>query len=298
MRAAHQRARTWGSPDDVLKPGELVTADYVNGTTLTAAARKVLVLLLHTAAGDAGEDREHCIAKSALRGTHQSNDRLTRVLDELQRTLLRVQVKSPAGNDAFFIAPLMAQRIEEIADDARAKVWWRFSDPMRQIIRASDHYAELHRQITLALESRYAVTLYELGSLLYRRENPTWRGTLDQLREKLGVPGGKLTRWVDLQRFAITPAVEEVEHLSPFHVAWHDFRHAGRVIGVEFRFWPKTDPERDAARQELHGSRVGRKARRQGAVERVVDDPQLRAALDALRSGALPPSHNTKAESE
>src|SRR3954452_24713141 len=95
MRAAFQRSRTEGGDPTVMKPGELASAEYPDGTTMTAAARKVLVLLLHAAAGAAGEDIEHCIAKAALRGTHESNDRPGRVLDELQRTLLRIRVKSP-----------------------------------------------------------------------------------------------------------------------------------------------------------------------------------------------------------
>lgn len=291
MRAAFQRGRTEGDAS-VIKPGELVTAEYPDGATLTAAARKVLVLLLHAAAGAAGEDREHCIAKVALRGTHESNDRLRHVLDELQRTLLRVRVKSPRGNDAVLVAPIIGQRIEETADDARAMVWWKFSEPMRQVIAASDHYAELHRQTVLALESRYAVTLYELGALLYRREAPVWRGTLDQLREQFGVPGGKLKRWVDLRRFVLDPATAEVQQLAPFDVAWREFRHAGRVIGVEFRFWPKDSDARAAALREVSGSRIGRKARRDGKTERIAEDPALRAALDALRAGEAPPGQD------
>lgn len=288
MRAAFQRSRTVGAPEEVLKAGELVTAEYPDGATLTAAARKTLVLLLHAAAGAAGEDREHCVAKAALRGKHESNDRLRRTLDDLQRALLRVRVKSPRGQDAELVAPIISQRIEEIADDNRAMVWWRFSEPMRRIIAASDHYAELHRQTMLALESRYAVTLYELGALLYRREDPVWRGTLDQLRAQFGVPGGKLRRWVDLKRFVIEPAVSEVKHLATFDVAWKPFRHGSSFIGLEFRFWPKDEAEKTAAVREVEGSRVGRRARRSGAVERVVD-PGLQAALDALAAGKPPP---------
>jgi hypothetical protein len=275
-----------------MKPGELVSAEFPGGSSMTAAARKTLVLLLHAAAGAAGEDTEHSIAKAAIRGTHESNDRLRRVLDELQRTLLRVRVKSPRGHDAVLVAPIISQRIEETADDARAMVWWRFSEPMRRVIAASDHYAELHRQTVLALESRYAVTLYELGAMLHRREDPIWRGTLDQLREQFGVPGGKLRRWVDLRRRVLEPAAAELQQLAPFDTIWREFRHAGAVIGVEIRFWPKDPEGRSAAARELDSSRVGRKARRTGQAERVID-PALQAALDALRAGEAPPGRGS-----
>jgi hypothetical protein len=288
MRAAFQRTRTEGGDPAVLKPGELVSARYPDGTTLTAAARKTWVLLLHAAAGAAGDDIEHCIAKATLRGTHKDNDRVRRVLDELQRVLLRIPVKSPRGNDAVLVAPIISQRIEETADDARGMVWWRFSEAMRQVIAASDHYAELHRQTLLSFESRYAVTLYELGAMLYRRQSPVWRGTLDQLREQFGVPTGKLPMWADLRRFVVEPATAEVRQLARFDLDWEAFRHAGKVIGVEFRFWPKDSAAQEAARSEVDRPRVGRRARREGTVERVVD-PALQAALDALKAGDLPP---------
>jgi hypothetical protein len=293
-RAAFQRSRTATAANDVVKPGELVIAEYPDGTTMTAAARKAFILLLHAAAGAGGEDREHSISKAALRGSHDSTDRITRTLDELQRALLRVPVKSPQGRPAMLVAPIISQRIEETADDARAMVYWRFSEPMRRILASSDHYAELHRQIVLALESRYAVTLYEMGALLYRREEPAWRGDLDQLRVRFGVPSGKLPRWADLRRRVVEPAVEEVLQLAPFEVAWREFKHAGAVIGVEFRFWAKDAEARAAALREAQSSRVGRKARRAGTTERVVTDPALRAALDALRVGEVPPGRSRR----
>src|SRR4051812_11953002 len=70
MKAAHGRARTLGGQDDIVKAGEIVAAEYPDGATLSATARKTLVLLLHAAAGDAGEDCEHSIAKVNLRGSH------------------------------------------------------------------------------------------------------------------------------------------------------------------------------------------------------------------------------------
>ena len=60
------------------------------------------------------------------------------------------------------------------------------------------------------------------------------------------------------------------------------------MIGVEFRFWPKDPDARAASVRELDSSRVGRKARREGKAERVVD-PALQVALDALRAGKVPP---------
>lgn len=286
MKAAFVRPQEVGEGEGVVKAGELVDATYPDGASLSGAARKVLVLLLAKAAGDAWKDAEFSISKGDLRGSHRSNDRLDKVLDELQRTLLRVRVKSPRGNDAVLVAPVVAQRIEEMSDDATSLVYWRFSEPMRRIMQASDHYAELQKQAVLAFDSRYAVTLYEQGCLRYRRQHPVWQGSVKDLREMLGVPSGKMVAWSDLRRFALEAAKAEIDHLAPFTVHWTEQRRGRAVVAIEIRFEPKSLDARANAAAELERSRVGRKARRQGTVETVASiSPAVAADLQKLRKG-------------
>ena len=288
MKAAHVRPQEHGEGEGVIKAGELVEATYPDGASLSAVARKVLVLLLAKAAGDAWQDQEHQITKGELRGSHQSNDRLGRVLDELQRVLLRIRVKSPRGHDAVLVAPIVAQRIEELDDDARSVVFWRFSEPMRRVMQASDHYAELHRQTVLALESRYSVTLYEHGCLLYRRQHPAWQGSMVELRELLGVPAGTYRDWTDLSRKTLDMAKSEIDHIAPFTLSWRESRRGRAVVGVELRFEPKEPEAALAARTELNSARSGRKARRdeQAKVQATPTRQQLDLveAMNALRA--------------
>jgi hypothetical protein len=83
MKAAHQAART--IPDtEIVKAGELVEARFARGASPSAPARKVLALLIQKAAGDAWKPGPHSILKRDLRGTHNANDRLPGILDELQ----------------------------------------------------------------------------------------------------------------------------------------------------------------------------------------------------------------------
>ncbi len=293
MRAAHVRPQEHGEGEGVVKAGELVEATYPEGATLSAAARKVLVLLLAKAAGDAWQDQEHQITKGELRGTHQSNDRLVRVLDELQRVLLRIQVKSSRGHDAVLVAPIIAQRIEELDDEARSVVFWRFSEPMRRVMQASDHYAEMQRQTVLAFESRYSVTLYEYGCLLYRRKHPVWQGSMAELRELLGVPAGTYRDWTDLSRKTLDMAKSEIDHIAPFTLTWRESRRGRAVVAVELRFAPKDPAAVAAAKKELNGARMGRKVRRdEQAKVQAAPTPQhldLMKALAALKNGQVPP---------
>jgi plasmid replication initiation protein len=289
MRMAHMRPQLHGKGDGVIKAGELVEATYPEGASLSAAARKVLVILLAKAAGDAWQDEEHQITKGELRGSHKGNERLGRTLDELQRVLLRVKVKSPRGHDAVLTAPIVAQRIEELDDDARSVVFWRFSQPMRQVMQSSDHYAEMQRQAVLALESRYSVTLYEYGCLLYRRQSPTWQGSMVELRELLGVPLGTYRDWTDLSRFTLNVAKAEIDHIAPFTLTWRENRRGRAVVGVELRFDPKHPEAVKAASAELETGRTGRKARRDELAKAEAKPSQaqmdLVEALDALRAG-------------
>ena len=107
--------------DEIVKAGELVEARFARGAAPSGAARKVLALLIHQAAGDAWKPGPHSIRKRDLRGSHDSNDRLDKIFDELQRTLLRMESVAPDGRPADLVAPVMAYRIEHREDDDAAR---------------------------------------------------------------------------------------------------------------------------------------------------------------------------------
>ena len=107
-------------------------------------------------------------------------------------------------------------------------------------MQGSDYFAALNRGTILALESRYACTLYERGCLLMRRNHPVWRGTVGELREVMGVPGGRYRDWADIRRKVVEPAIAEVNQLAHFTA---DYKITagprGKVTSIEFRFRSK-----------------------------------------------------------
>lgn len=179
---------------------------------------------------------------------------------------------TPAGRPGTIIVPVMAYRIEDDqADDDKSLIWWKFSDEARVVMQGSDYFAALNRGTILALESRYACTLYERGCLLMRRNHPIWRGTVDELREVMGVPGGRYRDWADIRRKVVEPAIAEVNQLAHFTAGYEiTAGPRGKVTSIEFRFQPKDVNAVLAAEREREASRVGRKARRHGAVIKVV----------------------------
>jgi len=141
----------------------------------------------------------------------------------------------------------------------------------------------------LAFESRYAVTLYERGALLVGRRDPTWHGTVDELREVMGIPAGRYRDWGDIRRKAVEPACVKVNQLAEFACGWKvEQGPRNKVLSVELWFRPKDQAGRATAERELAGTREGRKARRQ-----VQAAPPLQTdlveALTALRAGRAPP---------
>jgi len=249
----------------------------------------MLALLIQQAAGDAWKPGPHSIRKRELRGSHNSNDRLDDAFDELQGTLLRIETVAPDGRAAALVAPVVAYRIEHLEEDDKARVWWEFSEPARRAMQGSDHYAAMNRAALLAFESRYAVTLYERGTLLAGRRDPTWHGTVDELREVMGIPAGRYRDWGDIRRKVVEPACVKVNQLAEFACGWKVKQGPrNKVLSVELWFRPKDRAGRATAERELAGTREGRKERRQ-----VQAAPPLQTdlveALTALRAGRAPP---------
>jgi hypothetical protein len=290
MRAAHARQHEHGQGEGAVKAGELIEAAFVDGASPSAAARKVFVLLLAKAAGAAWRADWFSITKAELRGSHQSNDRLEDTLVELHKTRLRALVTSSRGRPAEQFGYIVSDYRTETSEDGAALVEWRFSETMREVMRRSDHYAELRAQIVAALDSRYSVTLYELGCAYYRRRHPVWSGTVDDFRALLGVPD-TYPDWANVRRRTLDVARQELDFIAPFTLTWTEIKPGRAVERVDIRFDPKPADVRAEAEAELQRSRIGRKARRTGQVERMVDPP-LQVALDALRAGKNPPGRS------
>ena len=157
-------------------------------------------------------------------------------------------------------------------------------------MQGSDHYAAMNRAALLAFESRYAVTLYERGALLAGRRDPTWRGTVDELREVMGVPAGRYRSWADIRRKVVEPACAEVNQLAEFTCGWKTEQGPrSKVLAVELWFRPKDRAGRTVAEGELTETREGRKTRREQAAPLPRLQLDFEGALAALCAGRAAP---------
>lgn len=263
--APYRTTQARPNAESIIKPGELV--DLVEVTPLTLTDRRIYNQLLENAWDAIDKPVEHVIAKSALRGSHNSNDRVGESIERLMAAVVRIKIVHD-GEPATERVQLLGGNIESYRRDGL--LTYEIPARLRRIIKDSTIFARLQREIMFALSSKYALTLYEMvqkrGNLKFRS---TERFTVEELRGILGVPKGKLTSWSNLKLRAIDPAVAEVSSLSDFLVEIQPHKTGRRVTHIELKWWRKDADGVKASEREMSFSKVGRKARATGSVEGV-----------------------------
>lgn len=241
----------------LIKPGELV--DLVELTPLTLADRRIYNQLLDNAWDAIEKPVTHIIAKSSLRGSHNSNDRVGESIERLMGAIVKVRVTRD-GEPAIERVQLLGGNIETERRDGILE--YEIPARLRRVIKDSTIFARLQREVMFALSSKYALTLYEMvqkrGNLKYKSSE---RFSIAELRGILGVPNGKLTTWSNLKNRAITPSVNEVCELSDYIVEINPIKTGRSVTHVELKWWAKDSNAVGASARELSFSKVGRKER-------------------------------------
>lgn len=261
-------------PDDLIAPGEVLDLKFRDGAkTLTLRASKLLHLLVDAAGPDACADKVHSIPIERLNGTfHVSREEFVETCRELFGTTVRMEIDTKRGR-AEKIGPMLADVERDLEDGEGSEVRFQLSPVLRLVLARSNHWAALSRKAVMAFESRYALRLYEVIAIragLSSKSAETF--DLDDLRSRMGVPRGKLVRWADIRRYVLDIAVAEVNQLSGFHVSYEPLKRGRSVMAVRLTWAVHGAQGRAAAARELEASRVGRKARRDGSVEAVVED--------------------------
>lgn len=245
------------SKESLVKPGELV--DLVEVTPLTLTDRRIYNQLLENAWDSIDKPVAHTIAKSALRGSHNSNDRIGESVERLMAAIVKVQVTRD-GETAVERVQLLGGNVEALRRDGLFE--YEIPARLRRIIANSTVFARLQRAVMFALSSKYALTLYEMvqkrGNLRYRSSEVF---ALEALRGVLGVPKGKLTSWSNLRLRAIDPAVAEVSALSDYIVEITPIKTGRSVTHVELRWWRKDGEATDQADRALRFASPGRRQR-------------------------------------
>lgn len=265
--------------EKIIKAAEVIRARPAKEKALGLSASKALNLMLGVAGGAGFEDRMYSIPKRELRRSHKGNERIPAILDELHTTLFRLETISPRGKPAIMRAPLLTSTFDELDDqDDDSLVYFRFTPEFIAVHQDSRLWAALSGPIMIGFDSLYALRLYEIGCQMVGRHNPVLALTVPELRELLRVPHGKYRDWANLRRKTLDAAVSEVNQLADFDVIVPEdrIRRSGRkIISLELRFLAKRDQEAESAAHEREISKVGRRSRREGKVDRIIfpDNP-------------------------
>jgi Initiator Replication protein len=275
------------TPDSLIKPGELV--DLVEVTPLTLTDRRIYNLLLENAWDSIDKPVIHTIGKARLRGSHNSNDRIGESIERLMAAIVKVKV-TQNGETAIERVQLLGGNVEFEMPDGM--LHYEIPPRLRRIIKDSTIFARLQKEVMFALSSKYALTLYEMvqkrGNLVYRSSEDF---PIGEMRGVLGVPKGKLTTWSNLYNRAIRRAVEEVNQLSDYLVEVEPLKTGRKVSHVRLKWWKKDSGSIHDVARELCGAKLGRRARRKGCVEEVVEIPSF--SEGAGESRALPAPEDT-----
>lgn len=231
-KAARQHAGA-----ELVEPRELVEARFMAGQSPSLAARRLLLLMVVTAAEAGFADRRHRLSKRAIRQGHKGNERVGPLLAEVAGIRLELPAASSRGRPAVLRAGLFTEIVEETAEDGGAWVEFRLAEPARHLFTASGVYAVLDRAAVLAFASKYALRLYELGCLYAGRRHPSLTLTVPELRALMGVPEGVYRDWTDLCRNALALARRELAARAGLQATMKKHRRGRAVEAVTLGFW-------------------------------------------------------------
>lgn len=127
----------------------------------------------------------------------------------------------------------------ELGEDAKERGTLRFYFPplLVPILKDPRRYARLRTHFMIELSGKYAVTLYELLESVANKDVPILNATVHDLRQWLKVPDGKMVRWQDFRRYALEPAVKQINDNADgagFNVAMEPIKEGRSIARVEF----------------------------------------------------------------
>jgi len=250
---------------------ELRFRDHARALSLRSA--KLFHLLVDHAGPKACDDVEHRIPIAEVNFPHVEADALVECVRDLVGTLVELTYKDEDGSLRTKYGPLLSD-VDRHHDYTNGDLVYRLSPALRLILENSNHWAALSRDAVLSFESRYALRLYELMTLRggLRHKN-TEIFELDDLRNRLGVPSGKLPRWSNFKQKVLDQAVSEVNQLSGLEVSYEAIKRGRRVDRVALTWTQRDASGRAGVARELAHSRTGRKVRRDGGDETPAPSP-------------------------
>lgn len=214
----------------------------------TATDRKLWLLLLHlewdNLTEKSGNGKWHDVSESDLIrifSKHSGDKNIDRIWESAKRLAdTRVTYERIDENDERWEGVTSLFHAEYKRKNKRnGQFRFMFPPPLIPILIEPGRFARLRVAFLLKLDSKYAITLYQVLETIANMREPTIEATVDQIRGWLKVPDGKLSQWAFFYRRALKPAINEINanpDLSGIHVTHELIRQGkgGKVQRVKF----------------------------------------------------------------
>ena len=89
-------------------------------------------------------------------------------------------------------------------------IFYQFSDFLIEKLMDNKRFSRLRLHFMIGLSGKYSVSLYIILEAAANLRHPVVELSIDELRDRLSVPVGKLKLWGDLYRYAIAPAIKQI----------------------------------------------------------------------------------------
>lgn len=177
----------------------------------------------------------NAVFQGSSSGKHESS---SWIWDSVKR-LNRTHVEWQGGVDGARLKGISNMMNAVLSEQARASGWLRFEIPalLCEVIRAPCRFSRLRLHFMLGLSGKYAVTLYMILETVANLKTPVLDVQVDQLRQWLKIPDGKLEKWFDIKRRAIEPALQQINdnpETAGFSVVMEEIKEGRAVDRVRF----------------------------------------------------------------
>jgi len=223
----------------------------------TEQDRKLWIFLLHAVWNELEEKAIHELRVRDIKQVfrdHNVNwiwDSSERLADTKVRWIRTEGDRRYKGISSLFSA--------EVDDESRDTGILRFSFPslLIPILKDPHRFARLRTHFMIELSGKYAVTLYELLESVANKDIPMLESTVEELRNWLKVPKGKLERWQDLRRRALEPGLKQIndnKEAAGLHVTMRPIK-IGRAI-TRVRFEVSKTEQREELDEKLSDKQI------------------------------------------
>jgi hypothetical protein len=170
-----------------------------------------------------------------LSGRHHS-DWIWESAKRLAKTTVEWRVTQGDKRYKKGISALFGAETEE-EDRERGVLRFNFPPLLIPILKDPRRFARLRTHFMIELSGKYAVTLYELLESAANKEMPVLKVGVEELRQWLKVPEGKLHRWQDFRRRVLEPAIQQINERpdgAGFSVKMQPMKEGRSISRVHF----------------------------------------------------------------